>query len=432
MYGEIGYDITDTLFIKELDQYKGQEVKIRANSPGGEVFQGFAMYNAIKQHGQCDIQIDGLAASMMTVIMLAGRKISASKNAMIMIHNPSSGGGGDSKKLKKDAELLDKIKNLIISGYSERTGISPDELSTMLDAETWLTAQEALEKGFIDEITDEVLQSTAPTNLKNRKPKAVYMSYKKEAPKPQALTTILGLKDNADNDTILKAISSLKNKCVSLETENTLVRSPQAVELAYDKLESVIYGHRMALRAMAGNKSAHAYTPTQDTTNTPVLITTGDNNGDGFKRLVPEDILKLKKRYDLLEVPFENRYLVLDPNHVEDLILYDLKAFKDITDFKDGQPNRFAGFNILQYTRTAKFDFTTRQKLPFGAVADANTVFSSFSFSSEEVMKAMGNMKMYEKIDDPEQRATIVGFDMRFIALPIRNKAIGAIMASKI
>lgn len=216
------------------------------------------------------------------------------------------------------------------------------------------------------------------------------------------------------------------------ETENTLVRSPQAVELAYDKLESVIYGHRMALRAMAGNKSAHAYTPTQDTTNTPVLITTGDNNGDGFKRLVPEDILKLKKRYDLLEVPFENRYLVLDPNHVEDLILYDLKAFKDITDFKDGQPNRFAGFNILQYTRTAKFDFTTRQKLPFGAVANENTVFSSFSFSSEEVMKAMGDMKMYEKIDDPEQRATIVGFDMRFIALPIRNKAIGAIMASKI
>lgn len=229
MYGEIGFDITDTLFIKELDQYKGQEVKIRANSPGGEVFQGFAIYNAIKQHGQCDIQIDGLAASMMTVIMLAGRKISASKNAMIMVHNPSSGSFGDSKKLKKDAELLDKIKAIVISGYSERTGISPEELSTMLDAETWLTAQEALEKGFIDEITDEVLESTDTANLKSRKPKAVYMSYKKEAPKPQALTTILGLQDNADNDTIVKAISSLKNKCVSLETENRRIKS-QIVE----------------------------------------------------------------------------------------------------------------------------------------------------------------------------------------------------------
>lgn len=216
------------------------------------------------------------------------------------------------------------------------------------------------------------------------------------------------------------------------ETENTLVRTPDTVELAYDKLESVIYGHRMSLRASAGNKAAHAYTPTEDTQNTPVLVTTGDNNGDGFKRLIPEDILKLKKRYDLLEIPFENRYLVLEPNHVEDLILYDLKAFKDITDYKDGQPNRFAGFNILQYTRNAKFDFTTRKKMPFGSLANANTVHSSFSFSSEEVMKSIGEMKMYEKINDPQLRATVIGFDMRFIALPIRNKAIGAIIASKI
>jgi hypothetical protein len=216
------------------------------------------------------------------------------------------------------------------------------------------------------------------------------------------------------------------------ETENTLVRSPEAVELAYDKLESVIYGHRMSLRTKAGNKAAHAYTPLENTDNTPVLITSGDNNGEGFKRLIPEDILKLKKRYDFLEVPYENRFLVLDPNHVEDLILYDLKAFKDITDFKNGQPNRFAGFNILQYTRNAKFNFSTKKKLAFDAVADANTVFSSFSFSSEEVMKAMGDMKMYEKIDDPALRATVVGFDMRFIAMPLRNKAVGAIMASKV
>jgi ATP-dependent protease ClpP protease subunit len=234
MYGEIGFDITDSQFIKELDQYKGQDVKIRANSPGGEVFQGWAMYNAIKEHGQCDIQIDGLAASMMTVIMLGCRKISASKNAMIMIHNPQMGGGGDSKKLVKNAEILDKVKSLILTSYSERTGISEQDLSIMLDAETWLTAKEALEKGFIDEITDEVLQSSQPANLKNKNPKAVYMSFKKEVPKPQALTTILGLQANADSETVLKAISSLKNKCVSLEAENkrikTQVKTEQSLE----------------------------------------------------------------------------------------------------------------------------------------------------------------------------------------------------------
>ena len=216
------------------------------------------------------------------------------------------------------------------------------------------------------------------------------------------------------------------------ETENTLVRSPEAVELAYNKLESVIYGHRMALRSKTGQKAAHAFAPSSDTVNTPVLITTGDNNGEGFKRLTPEDILRLKKKYDLLDVPYDNRYLVLDPNHVEDLILYDLKAFKDITDFKDGQPNRFAGFNILQYTKTPKYNVNTKVKLPWGAVADANTTFASFSFSSEEVMKADGTVNMFERINDPELRATIVGFDKRFIGLPIRNKAIGAIIAGKI
>jgi hypothetical protein len=216
------------------------------------------------------------------------------------------------------------------------------------------------------------------------------------------------------------------------ETENTLVRSPDAVELAYNKLESVIYGHRMALRSKTGQKAAHAFAPSSDTVNTPVLVTTGDNNSERFKRLIPEDILRLKKKYDLLDVPYDNRYLVLDPNHVEDLILYDLKAFKDITDFKNGEPNRFAGFNILQYTKTPKYNVNTKVKLPWGALGDANTTFASFSFSSEEVMKADGTVNMFERVNDPELRATIVGFDKRFIALPIRNKAIGAIIAGKI
>ena len=71
-------------------------------------------------------------------------------------------------------------------------------------------------------------------------------------------------------------------------------------------------------------------------------------------------------------------------------------------------------------------------KIPFGAVEDSNTTFGSFSFSSEEVMKADGSVNMYERIGDPELRATVVGFDKRFLALPIRNKGIGAIVSTKI
>ncbi|MDN3673878.1 Clp protease ClpP [Flavobacterium branchiarum] len=224
MYGEIGFDITDSQFIEQLSALNGQDVKIRANSPGGAVFQGWAMYNAIIEHGQCDIQIDGLAASMMTVIMLAGRKITASKNAMIMIHNPSFLNGEDREKSPSEIQLLDKVKKLITDSYSERTGLSIDEITLMLDAETWLTAQEAFEQGFIDEVTEEVLQKTAP-NTKVKNLKAVYMSYKKEINKSQSLTALLGLKHNSDSGTIIQSVKSLKNKNISLEAENRRIKT---------------------------------------------------------------------------------------------------------------------------------------------------------------------------------------------------------------
>ncbi|TRX39067.1 head maturation protease, ClpP-related [Flavobacterium restrictum] len=228
MYGEIGFGgITDTDFINQLNQLQGQDIKVRLNCPGGDVFQGYAMYNAIKDHGQCDIYIDGLSASMATIIMLAGRKIYASKNAMIMIHNPSVGGyNGDSKKLKSVTQLLDKVKQLATDSYSERTGIPIEELSEMLDEETWLTAQEALEKGFIDEITDEVLETTSLINQKSKTPKMVFMNYKqKENTVPKSLTLILGIPNESNPDAILKAISSLKDRNVSLEAENKRIKN---------------------------------------------------------------------------------------------------------------------------------------------------------------------------------------------------------------
>ena len=217
------------------------------------------------------------------------------------------------------------------------------------------------------------------------------------------------------------------------ETENTLVRKPESVELSYNKLDSVIYGHKMALLTKTAMKAAHAYAPVSNTDNTPIIVTTGEDNGDGFKRLKVEDILKLKRKYDLLDVPTDKRFLVLDPRHTEDLITFDLKSFKDITDFTNGLPKRFAGFNVLEFTKNPKYNSQTLEKIPFAALGNnATDTFCSFAFSSDEVMKADGTVGMYERLNDPELRGTVVGFDKRFIALPIRNKAIGAIVAAKI
>lgn len=214
------------------------------------------------------------------------------------------------------------------------------------------------------------------------------------------------------------------------ETENTLVRRPEVIEYAYDQLESVLMGHRSILRTRTAEKAAHAYAPQEDTPDTPVIATTGAIKGNR-KLLTFEDIFNLKERFDNAGIPIENRYLVLHPSHVTDLLREDVKVFKDIMDVVNGEPKRFAGFGMLQFSKTATYDFATMKKKEFASQTGEDDVFSSLAFYGEEVMKADGEVYMYKREDDPEQRGTIVGFDKRFIALPIRNKGIGAIVSTK-
>lgn len=210
------------------------------------------------------------------------------------------------------------------------------------------------------------------------------------------------------------------------ETENTLVRRPEAIEYSYDQLESVLMGHRNTLRAKTAMKAAHAYAPQEDSTYTPVIQTTGAAVS-GRKRLQIDDILLLKERYDNAMIPLEGRYLVLNPSHVTDLILFDAKNLGNLTDLQNGKPKRFAGFNILQTASTPKYN-SSLQKIAFDGDEEGN--FCSFSFHSDEVMKADGDVFMYARENDPAERGTIVGFDKRFIALPIRNKGVGAIVSA--
>lgn len=213
------------------------------------------------------------------------------------------------------------------------------------------------------------------------------------------------------------------------DTENTMVRNAEAVEMSYDKVESVIYGHKQTLGATTAEKAAHAYAPTGNTVNTPVLVTTGEDNGEGFKRMLPKDILKLSKLWNKNNIPLDGRYLVLDPDHLEDLIEFDLKSFKDITDFVNGKPKRFGGFNILTFSKNPRYNDATLVKSAFGSVTGSP---SSFAFHNKEVMKADGTIKMFSTIDDPKERASIIGFNKRFVALPIRNQGIGAIVSKTV
>lgn len=214
------------------------------------------------------------------------------------------------------------------------------------------------------------------------------------------------------------------------ETENTLVRRPDAIEYSYDKLESVLQQHRSTLQASTARKAIHAFAPKEDATGTPLVLTSGAVN-NGRKRMTFEDLLTLKARFDDALIPLEERYIVLHPKHVTDLLLEDVKLFKELTDIKDGEPTRFAGFGCFQFSYMPTYGLNGGKYTKTAFDGDATEHFASVAFYAQEVMKADGEIYMYARYDDPEERGTIVGFDKRFIAMPIRNKGIGAIISAK-
>lgn len=134
---------------------RAKTIKLRVNSGGGDVIDGFAIYQLLSEHrARVEADVDGLAASMASVIIMAADEIRIAPHAMVMIHNPWSIGIGDADDMRKMADLLDKVRDNIASAYVDRTGIDRDEVVSLMDAETWMTADEALEHGFVDVIKE--------------------------------------------------------------------------------------------------------------------------------------------------------------------------------------------------------------------------------------------------------------------------------------
>jgi ATP-dependent Clp endopeptidase proteolytic subunit ClpP len=161
LFGVIG-DEWDGLTAKAVvEQIKGlgsvEEIKVLINSPGGSVFDGLAIYHELKTNpANVVIEIAGVAASMASAIAMAGDVVRIAKNAHVMIHDPWNVAVGDAEDLRKAAEVLEQFGESLVSIYAEKTGLGEDEIRQMMQAETWLTAEEALEKGFVDEIIQPV------------------------------------------------------------------------------------------------------------------------------------------------------------------------------------------------------------------------------------------------------------------------------------
>ena len=145
-------DVTPALFKSDLDAGKGP-ITVWINSPGGDCFAAAQIYNMLTDYkGKVTVMIDGLAASAASVIAMAGDTVKVSPVSMLMIHNPATMAAGDKNDMQKAIEMLDSVKNSIINAYATKTGLSRNKLSKLMDDETWMDANMAVQLHFADEI----------------------------------------------------------------------------------------------------------------------------------------------------------------------------------------------------------------------------------------------------------------------------------------
>ena len=145
-------DVTPQLFRDELEAGTG-DITIWINSPGGDCVAAAQIYNMLMDYkGSVTVKIDGIAASAASVIAMAGTEVLMSPVGMLMIHNPMTVAMGDAEEMEKAIEMLSSVKDSILNAYEIKTGLSRAKLAHLMDAETWMDANKALELGFIDGI----------------------------------------------------------------------------------------------------------------------------------------------------------------------------------------------------------------------------------------------------------------------------------------
>lgn len=161
IYGQIsdeswlGDEVTPKQFADDLRSLGGKDITLRINSPGGDVFAAQAIYNQLSTYsGNVTTHIDGMCASAATIISCAADKVIMPDNAIFMIHNPMTTllGCYDSSDMQQMINQLDTVKQTIVNVYNKRSTLSENKISKMMDAETWMSAQDAVNNGFVDEI----------------------------------------------------------------------------------------------------------------------------------------------------------------------------------------------------------------------------------------------------------------------------------------
>lgn len=187
IFDDIGaFGVSAKSFLNDLASAQGDSVRVEINSPGGDVFAGLAIYNGLRNSGKkVNVRVLGLAASAASLVAMAGDTIEMPENSFMMVHNPWGFAMGGASDMRDTADMLDKLGVSLASTYAKRTGKSAEEIAALLDAETWMSAAEAVDAGFATAVISEVPVKAAfdldrlPANVR-----AAYASAKASAPAP--------------------------------------------------------------------------------------------------------------------------------------------------------------------------------------------------------------------------------------------------------
>ena len=181
IFDDIGaYGVSAKSFLNDLRTVTTDEVDVEINSPGGDVFAGLAIYNGLRASGKkINVKVLGLAASAASLVAMAGDTIEMPENAFMMIHNPWGFAMGGADEMRNTADVLDKIGTGLVSTYAKRTGKTDQEITALLDAETWMTAQEAVDAGFATSVTPAL--AVKASYSEDRLPENVRLAFKAQA-----------------------------------------------------------------------------------------------------------------------------------------------------------------------------------------------------------------------------------------------------------
>lgn len=237
-----------------------------------------------------------------------------------------------------------------------------------------------------------------------------------------------------NNTTYPIEIQALDDKDLTIsldkfQTKPTPITDDELYALSYDKMARVKESHSNAITDTKFQKAAHALAPAKNTAKTPVIATTGEDDGNGRKRLVVADLVTLKAKLDKLKVPAAGRRLVLCPDHINDLLLTSQTFERQYNiNRNDGSVGKLEGFEIYEYVNNPYYS-TDGVK---GALGSTDGFQASFAFYTPRVFKATGSTKMYysEATTDPQNQRALISFRHYFICLHKKEDACGAIYSA--